>query len=67
MVSGMKKKKNPNPPENKELHMFMWSSSASSGSEANLRNAMNRASALPRRRPVSVSENRKDKGNFGIS
>ncbi|WOK98302.1 auxin efflux carrier component 2 [Canna indica] len=30
---------------NKELHMFVWSSSASPGSEANLRNAVNRAAS----------------------
>ncbi|KAG6482587.1 auxin efflux carrier component 2-like [Zingiber officinale] len=34
-----------NASNNKELHMFVWSSSASPGSEANLRNAVNRAAS----------------------
>nr|CAD1840274.1 unnamed protein product [Ananas comosus var. bracteatus] len=35
----------PNSNSNKELHMFVWSSSASPVSEANLRNAVNRAAS----------------------
>ncbi|CAA2955977.1 AGR1 [Olea europaea subsp. europaea] len=49
MFSGPKKKENNNVNSttnpNKELHMFVWSSSASPVSEANMRHAVNKAAA----------------------
>ncbi|MED6216505.1 protein that induces appearance of [PIN+] prion when overproduced [Stylosanthes scabra] len=45
---GLKKKDSgtpPTAPNNKELHMFVWSSSASPVSEGNLRHAVNRAAS----------------------
>ncbi|XP_020102736.1 auxin efflux carrier component 2-like [Ananas comosus] len=46
-TGGGKKKElgGPNSNSNKELHMFVWSSSASPVSEANLRNTVNRAAS----------------------
>ncbi|KAJ6816308.1 putative auxin efflux carrier component 2 [Iris pallida] len=44
LASGMKKMEG-NPNASKDLHMFVWSSSASPVSEANLRNAVNRAAS----------------------
>ncbi|KAF9616320.1 hypothetical protein IFM89_029096 [Coptis chinensis] len=43
--SGGKKKEGGGSYPNKELHMFVWSSSASPASEGHLRNAVNRAAA----------------------
>ncbi|XP_076923658.1 auxin efflux carrier component 2-like [Bidens hawaiensis] len=45
-AGGPKKKESPTPPNsNKELHMFVWSSSASPVSEGNMKLAINKAAA----------------------
>ncbi|RZR81113.1 hypothetical protein BHM03_00007289 [Ensete ventricosum] len=58
---------------NKELHMFVWSSSASPGSEANLRNIVNRAASTdfgivePPKAAAHFQENPTSKGSSSFS
>lgn len=64
-TSGGSKKEESGAMPNKELHMFVWSSSASPVSEGNLRHAVNRAAStdFDSSKPTHQQENAASRGN----